>query len=232
MKDLTKKLLLAIISLAFLPLGHSLTTQGEKNDLSCFKWKGNTIVGFKREIKQCANKTEVIIPKGIMVLEKTFRGSAITKITLEDGVTIEKGAFPQTHKLKEVVFSAGSTVQDYPFVNNMVTKVTFEDGVTVEEFTFSNIHNIKEVVFGKNTIIKEGAFYESDITKITLGDGTIIEKDALANIKNLTEVVFGQNITIKEGALANSSLSDEMITNMHKASGVFIEKNAFGELLK
>ncbi len=153
--------------------------------------------------------------------EYAFSHSALTAVTVPDGMILPEGIFSDCMKLKSVTIGNGVTIGDYAFAVNKNSAFSIknfnEDGEKYFYYDFATA--LKSLTIGDDAVIGENAFsFAASLEKVTLGANAQIGYMAFYNTSSLKEIDLSKAISIGDYAFSGDTYSLCLDENMSTAA--------------
>ena len=166
----------------------------------------------------CTNLTEITIPKTLKngAVSPCLDNPNITKITLEEGLTVVPSNLCANTGISEIVIPNSVTkIDSSAFANTAITEIVIPDSVTEIEYqAFENCTNLNKVDLGNITSLSFEVFTGcTNLTEITipktLKNGAV--SPCLDN-PNITKITLEEGLTVVPSNLcANTGISEIVI---------------------
>ncbi len=167
--------------------------------------------------------------EGLSIPKYAFACTALTSVTIPDGMVIGEGAFADCLKLEKVVIGNDVTIGDYAFStdkdNAFSTLYYVEDGTRYYYYDFAT--KLTTLIIGDNAKIGESAFaYAASLKSVTLGANAEIGKMAFYNDMRLESIDLSKAVSIGEYAFSGDvyfvCLDDSMAYAAVSKAGEYI----------
>jgi acetyltransferase-like isoleucine patch superfamily enzyme len=151
-----------------------------------------------------------------------FAYSAVTELTLPEGIKVNEGAFKECKSLAKITVGDGVVLGTDVFRLDRVSNFTAtpgtyrnEDGLLIYYYIYTS--PLHELTLGENVTIGDGAFYgASELKSLTVGAGSTIGAYAFYNATSLEHVKLDGVISIGKAAFSGDVLNEFVDQNMNE----------------